>query len=103
MTTQEHCKSQNAHPSPLKSALSGVLQRKCACGQHTIAGGECEACQMKEMMLQRRANSRGESAAAPPIVYEVLRSPGQPLDRATREYMSTRFNGNFSRVATQSQ
>jgi len=58
---------------------------------------------MKEMMLQRRANSRGESAAAPPIVYEVLRSPGQPLDRATREYMSTRFNGNFSRVATQSQ
>src|SRR5262245_28673055 len=46
--------SQQAQPStPIKS---GVLQRKCVCGQHTIAGGECEACSKKrEGMLQRKA------------------------------------------------
>lgn len=29
-------------PSPV--VAGGRLQRKCACGQHTIAGGECDAC-----------------------------------------------------------
>jgi hypothetical protein len=35
---------------------------------------------------------------APPIVHEVLRSPGQPLDRATREFMEPRFGHDFSSV-----
>lgn len=34
---------QAAAPS-VASAPSGLLQRKCACGNHTIAGGECEGC-----------------------------------------------------------
>lgn len=41
--------------------------------------------------------------AAPPIVHEVLRSPGQPLDAETQYFMQTRFDGNFSRVPVQSQ
>jgi hypothetical protein len=44
-----------------------------------------------------RAGPGGE-AAAPPIVHEVLRSPGQPLDAATRAYMEPRFGHDFSRV-----
>jgi Domain of unknown function (DUF4157)/Lysine-specific metallo-endopeptidase len=28
----------------------GVLQRKCACGNHTIAGGECEECGRKKRL-----------------------------------------------------
>ena len=34
----------------------------------------------------------------PPIVHEVLRSPGQPLDAATRAFMEPRFGHDFSRV-----
>lgn len=33
----------------------GILQRKCTCGNKTIAGGECEACDKKRLNLQRRA------------------------------------------------
>jgi hypothetical protein len=35
---------------------------------------------------------------APPIVHEVLRSPGKPLDAATRESMETRLGHDFSSV-----
>ena len=35
---------------------------------------------------------------APPIVYEVLNSPGQPLDSATRAFMEPRFGHDFSSV-----
>ena len=36
----------------------------------------------------------------PPIVHEVLRSPGQPLDAATRAFMEPRFGHDFSGVRT---
>lgn len=35
---------------------------------------------------------------APPIVAQVLRSPGQPLDPATRAFMEPRFGEDFSQV-----
>ena len=34
----------------------------------------------------------------PPIVHEVLHSPGQPLDPATRAFMEPRFGHDFSTV-----
>jgi hypothetical protein len=34
----------------------------------------------------------------PPIVHEVLRSPGQPLDPTTRAFMEPRFGHDFSQV-----
>jgi len=37
-------------------------------------------------------------AEAPPIVHEVLRSPGQPLDKSTRTFMEPRFGQDFSAV-----
>jgi hypothetical protein len=36
--------------------------------------------------------------AAPPIVHEMLRSPGQPLDPATRSYFELRFGRSFAGV-----
>jgi hypothetical protein len=36
--------------------------------------------------------------AAPPVVHDVLRSPGQPLDAATRAFMEPRFGHDFSKV-----
>jgi Domain of unknown function (DUF4157) len=81
------------------SPKSSLLQRTCACGQHTLAGGECETCRKKrEGMLQRAAIGSPPMGEAPPIVQEVLRSPGQPLDTATRAFMEPRFGHDFSRV-----
>jgi len=88
----------------LSPARAGILQRKCACGQHT-GGGECEECKKKNEgsaagygLLQRKASSAQASPAVPSIVHEVLRSPGQPLDAATREFFGPRFGYDFSRV-----
>ena len=39
-----------------------------------------------------------KSTSAPPVVNEVLRSPGKPLDTATRAFMEPRFGHDFSRV-----
>jgi hypothetical protein len=33
---------------------SRILQRKCSCGNHTIAGGECAECKGKKGVLQRK-------------------------------------------------
>lgn len=52
--------------------------------------------------LQRKARNpeirAGSDSFVPPIVHEVLRSPGQPLDAATREFMEPRFGHDFSKV-----
>jgi peptidoglycan hydrolase-like protein with peptidoglycan-binding domain len=45
--------------------------------------------------------SQNEPATVPSIVHEVLRSPGQPLDRETREFMEPRFVHDFSKVKAQ--
>ena len=76
-----------------------ISQRKCSCGQHTIGGGECEECRKtREGLLQRSAVTAAPVNAVPPIVYEVLSSPGQPLDTGTRAFIEPRFGHDFSQV-----
>ena len=41
---------------------------------------------------------RPADTAVPPLVDEVLRSPGQPLDASTHTFMASRFGHDFSRV-----
>jgi hypothetical protein len=48
--------------------------------------------------LQRQATDAVAPDAVPPIVHDVLRSPGQPLDAATRAFMEPRFGQDFSGV-----
>src|SRR5437016_3980055 len=56
----------------------GGLQLKCACGQHTIAGEECEECRKnREGTLQRAAVTAAPVNTVPPIVQDVLNSPGK--------------------------
>lgn len=80
----------------LKSANAGIMQRQCTSGQHAI-GGECDECRKKKGILQRAAVNPAPNAV-PPIVHEVLRSPGQLLDDSTRAFMEPRFGHDFSRV-----
>ncbi len=89
-----------AAPQPsFTPAPTGMVQRKCACGQHTIAGGECEECRQKRGgMIQRAAVSAAPVNAISPIVHDVLSSPGRPLDAGTRAFMEPRFGHDFSNV-----
>jgi len=48
--------------------------------------------------LQRAAIGPSPALEAPPIIYDVLRSPGQPLDAQTRAFMEPRFGRDFSGV-----
>jgi hypothetical protein len=47
---------------------------------------------------QARTNNTGPPAGIPPAVGKVLRSPGQPLDSATRAFMEPRFGQSFADV-----
>jgi hypothetical protein len=87
------------------SAFAGgmSLQRKCSCGASGGSDGECEDCKQKEKSsLQRKAIGPAGSGMAPPVVHDVLSSPGQALDGATRDYFETRFGHDFSRVRVHS-
>jgi hypothetical protein len=50
--------------------------------------------------VQTKSSHAGDSGGivAPPTVHDVLRSPGQPLDAATRAFMEPRFGHDFSKV-----
>jgi len=79
----------------LTPAPFGTLQRQCACGGSGASGGECEGCKKKK--LQRSATGSGPETA-PPIVHDVLRSPGKPLDAQTLAFFEPRFGHSFSKV-----
>jgi len=75
------------------------LQRACHCG------GDCPECRTEHLgraheTLQTKPvqPSASEQTEAPPIVHEVLSSPGQALDPATRRFMEPRFGHDFSQV-----
>ncbi len=75
------------------------LQRACACG------GGCPKCKAKQsgqehgLLQTRRVQPIGNGKAeGPRIVNEVLRSPGQPLDSATKAFFEPRFEHDFSHV-----
>ena len=74
----------------LLGANAQLLQRKCDCGNHTM-GGECDDCAKKKSPLQRQFRGGFESPEVPPIVHEVLRSPGRPLDEATRALLEPKL------------
>lgn len=73
--------------------LATPVQRKCDHG-----GVDCEEC--KANQVQRKTAGSAESQPAPPVVHDVLRSPGQPLDSQTRAFFESRFGHDFSGVRT---
>jgi hypothetical protein len=80
------------------SAPARVLQRKCACEGPRAAGDECDDCKRKKVALQRYATDPYDTGDIPPIVHDLLRSPSQPLDLATRAFFEPRFGHDFSKV-----
>lgn len=93
---QLHTQAKAVSAPSFKAAPSSLLQHKCACGSSAGLDGECEECRKKQ--LQRRPANGAEVSTVPPMVHEVLRSPGQPLDPATRAFMEPRFGHDFGNV-----
>lgn len=89
---------QTAAAPAAKSTGAIALQRQCACGQHTVSGEECQDCRKGRLTLQRRGNGNPGNGFAPPIVHEVLRSPGRPLPGNARSMMEAGLGRDFSRV-----
>ena len=46
--------SQSAITTSSLPPAHGILQRKCACGTHTMAGGQCAECEKRKSGLQRK-------------------------------------------------
>ncbi|HJV48381.1 MAG TPA: DUF4157 domain-containing protein [Geothrix sp.] len=93
-----------ARPLPKQASgrplLPPRLQRKCACETHGAEGGTCAAC-ARQGRLSRKGPAGASHTAqdgVPPLVHDVLRTPGQSLPRDTRAFMEPRFGQDFSRV-----
>ncbi len=74
-----------------------LLQRKCTCG------GTCATCRQEHnedehLQTKREGSNDIQQNGVPAIVHQVLQSPGQPLNTATRSFMEPRFGQDFSRV-----
>ena len=83
------------------------VQRTCSCTEdHRRLQRTCASCKEKEdeagknktLSQVQHTHSGAGPANASPIVHEVLRSPGQPLDASTRNLMEPRFGQSFSNV-----
>lgn len=75
-------------------SIGAPLQRKCACGGE----GECEECKGNQG-IQRKATGPAHTGQTPPIVQEVLNSPGRLLDQAVRRKFEPLFGVDFGRVS----
>ncbi|WP_233809192.1 eCIS core domain-containing protein [Paraburkholderia sp. HP33-1] len=67
---------------------------------HPRVARKCAACDLEDEKLRRKESAAGAMALgdAPSIVHETLRSPGQPLDRKSRDFFEPRFGYDFSGV-----
>ncbi len=77
-------KTAAAQPAKITNSLlsvQGLLQRNCACGNHTVTGGECAECAKKKTGLQRKL---AIGASNDPLEYEA--------DRIAEQVMSTPLN-----------
>jgi hypothetical protein len=84
---------------PQSFGRAAGVQCECACG------GSCDDCKKKnrgeehaKVQMKAAGPVNAGGLEAPPIVHEVLRSPGRPLDAGTRAFMEPRFGQDFSGV-----
>src|SRR5882762_2461094 len=82
--------------------VASTVMRKAAGAPCSCSEGKemCEECRQKQSApsIQRRASAPAAPAHVPRIVSDVLRSPGHPLDAATRVFFERRFGHDFSHV-----
>ena len=79
------------------SPESSLLQRTCACGQHTLAGAECPACrnERRELRRSRKGIEPPSASTVPQGESPVLESTTSP---AAINQRASHFNYDFSQV-----
>lgn len=76
-----------------------LIQRSCPkCRKSGEREEDEEPLQTKPLPAPARGAAQTSPSSVPPVVHEVLRAPGRPLDAATRAFMEPRFGYDFSRV-----
>lgn len=86
--------------APPKSKAAPQLMRSCAgAAQRASTPCGCSDCKDKPIPgLLQRAGWGVAADRAPPLVDDVLRAPGEPLQAPVRQEMEQRFRHDFSRV-----
>ncbi len=95
--------------APIKASpvASGILQRTCACGQHT-AGGECETCNGKGGIVQRHATDPAKPFVAPAsaslgqIFSKAAAEASDPIHEPLRSSLGHQLGQDFSHVRVHS-
>ncbi len=92
-----HLGKQTAKPVPVKA---GVVHRACACGRRHTGTGPCTECQERKRVARLpcgacRVRTNGP---VPPVVSDILRTPGVPLSASVRAKYEPRFGRDFSQV-----
>ena len=83
----------------MRMPANAAVQRRCsACAQEERVQRKCAHCEDEEKQEIHRKESGAGTESAPPIVDDVLRSPGQPLGAAARAFMEPRFGYDFGDV-----
>lgn len=79
--------------------VQGLLQRNCACGNHTVAGGECAECAKKKSNLQRKlaigASNDPLEREADRVAEQVMSMPLNSSVKHTLPHIQ-RFSGQAS-------
>jgi hypothetical protein len=73
-------------------------QVMCMHEPHLQGAPKQQGAEHRPLQMKRVGGNDLGSTEAPPVVHEVLHSPGQPLDTATRAFMEPRFGHDFSHV-----
>lgn len=78
-------------PKPSFTAIStGLLQRKCACGNSAGLTGECAACQREKLALQRKKTATQKDVSEVPLIMHEM----QPLAQQAQKLSSFNLIAN---------
>jgi hypothetical protein len=87
-----------ARPRLAVTPAAGLLVQRCG-GSPCPAGGCAEHAERRPPLHRTTAPAGPEPGeGVPPLVHDVLASPGQPVDGGTRAFMEDRFGHDFSQV-----
>jgi Domain of unknown function (DUF4157) len=89
-------------PSMSARAPHDLVLARANTGDAQGVDTECRTCRTNWLAMQRQATSGSTETVLPPIINDMLGSPGQPLDAATRAFMEPRFGHDFSQVRVHS-
>src|SRR5712664_4132405 len=89
--------AQHSKTAVFLSPAQGILQRKCVCGNHTVAGGECAECGKQKTGLQRKL---AIGSISDPLEREADRVADQAVaSRAAPSSVSSLAFGRLQREA----